>query len=90
MFQLFRSRWFWFCFWVGGRRGWGSVALFHFTILRTLHEVNLQLLTGNSQTLLEQEIVLLFPHAKAPFNVGAELDSSEVKANPPLDIYGVG
>lgn len=80
MFQLFRSRWFWFCF----------VVLFCFTIPRSLHEVNLQLLKGKSKTLLEQEIVLLVPHAKASFNVAAELDSSEVKANPPLDIYGVG
>lgn len=67
---------------------WGGL-LFCFTTLRCLHEVNFQLLTGKSETLSEQAIVLLVPQAKAPFNVAAELDSSEVKANPPLDIYGV-
>lgn len=50
----------------------------------------MQRLTGKSKTVLGQETVFLVTHAKAPFNVAAELDSSEVKANPPLDIYGVG
>lgn len=70
-----------------GAGGRFVVVLFYFTILRSLHEVNLQLLTGKSKTLLEQEIVLLVPPAKALFNVAAGFDSSEVKANPPLDIH---
>jgi len=74
----------------GGRRGRVVIVLFCFSIFRSLHEVSLQLLAGKSEILLEQQIVLLVPHAKAPINVAAELDSSEVKANPPLDIYEVG
>lgn len=55
-----------------------------------MHEAGLQLLTRKSKALLEQEIVLSVPLSKAPFNVAAELDSSAVKTNLPLDICGAG